>query len=318
MQGSRSNVYKGATRSSLVCIDITRNDVTSSKTSVNVSGDTNSITDRTWYFWYDTANNFVKKYESNATAPADYIISLPVGIFLNTVDVGYTSTDQVFNGMGYIGSTVWVDKGVKGLIPNGRNEDGSLKNTELTVDKLMTRTFNTTENVVLALYVNSISKTSFETYTYKENENINYSGSNVWDTCVIGSSTLTNGVISNFQPKLPFRAVDYGDCLLKNDKATIANYSFPSTKKTSLTLGASNTQYTAPATGWYFLQKKATGAQYVYMTNTTSGYTVSLNLTNNQTCYLNLPCKKSETVKISYDAGGTTEIFRFHYAEGGV
>lgn len=162
------------------------------------------------YALYRTDENVMKLFTTTSGLRAD-ILSLPIGRC--TADgVHFVGTiDQIFNGMGYIGSTVWVDKGVKGLSPNGRNEDGSLKNTELTVDKLITRTFNTTENVVLALYVNSISKTSFETYTYKENENINYSGSNVWDTCVIGSSTLTNGVISNFQPKQPFRAVDHSE-----------------------------------------------------------------------------------------------------------
>ena len=46
-------------------------------------------------------------------------------------DSGFTSIDQVFNGFGYIGSTVFALPGVKGLAPNGRNADGSLKNTEV-------------------------------------------------------------------------------------------------------------------------------------------------------------------------------------------
>jgi hypothetical protein len=122
-----------------------------------------------------------------------------------------TSVDQVFNGFGYIGSTIFVDKGVKGLIPNGRNKDGTLNNIEFVTGKVLTRTFNTTENCVFALSGTAISKTSLESYAYKEIENFNYSGSGTWNCCAIGSFTLTNGVISNFNTKLPFRAVDYNE-----------------------------------------------------------------------------------------------------------
>ena len=81
--------------------------------------------------WYDTNTNLVKSYTGGAYSGNN--LSFPIAICTKTStsdDNLLTSIDQVFNGMGYIGSTIWVDKGVKGLIPNGRNQDGSLKSIE--------------------------------------------------------------------------------------------------------------------------------------------------------------------------------------------
>jgi hypothetical protein len=88
--------------------------------------------------WYDTTNNIVKfTDDSGATWVGGQ--SLPIGI-VSSDNTKIVSIDQVFNGMGYIGSTVWVDKGVKGLIPNGRNEDGTLRNIEWVNNKILTHT----------------------------------------------------------------------------------------------------------------------------------------------------------------------------------
>ena len=51
---------------------------------------------------------------------------LPIAIVSSRgVDDKFASIDQVFNGFGYIGSTVFALPGVKVQIPNGRNEDGT-------------------------------------------------------------------------------------------------------------------------------------------------------------------------------------------------
>lgn len=100
------------------------------------SGTTNPSSGTGVYF--NTNDNKVVFYNSGAIT--DNVISLPIlrGTSDGTHTVG--SINQVFNGMGYIGSTVWVDKGVKGLMSNGRNADGSLINEEVTTDKLYTLT----------------------------------------------------------------------------------------------------------------------------------------------------------------------------------
>ena len=67
-------------------------------------------------------------------------LSLPIAII--TVSNGaISSIDQVFNGFGYIGSTVFALPGVKVQIPDGKNEDGTLKSIEYTTDRMVTYTF---------------------------------------------------------------------------------------------------------------------------------------------------------------------------------
>lgn len=64
-------------------------------------------------------------------------------VSVKTAETGVAFINQIFNGIGYIGSTIWVDKGIKVLIPDGRNEDGTLKNIEYEQPKIVTRTFTT-------------------------------------------------------------------------------------------------------------------------------------------------------------------------------
>ena len=89
-----------------------------------------------WRLFYNTATNTITRYNGN-----DEVIesncSLPVAIYSGASNV-ITTIDQVFNGFGYIGSTVFVLPNVKGLAPNGRNTDGTLKNTEFTVGSVLT------------------------------------------------------------------------------------------------------------------------------------------------------------------------------------
>ena len=80
--------------------------------------------------WYDTTNNAIKMYNNGAWVRS---CSLPFAIYQRTNGEA-TAIKQVFNGFGYMGSTVFALPGVKGLIPNGRNADGTLNNTEITID----------------------------------------------------------------------------------------------------------------------------------------------------------------------------------------
>lgn len=163
-------------------------------------------------WWYDTTNNIIKRY--NGSIWENNYISLPTCVF-TTVDGSVTSIDQVFNGMGYIGSTVWVDKGVKGLIPNGRNEDGTLNNIEFTTQNILLR--NNTEKGPVYLVIADGGTRVFIAYkaswVFDEKSNHILADGVIRDNIgFYGDITLgTDGVISNFNPKLPFRAVDYSE-----------------------------------------------------------------------------------------------------------
>ena len=115
-------------------IDITQNTIHSGHRGE--SGTNNQTSSDTYTIYYNTDINMVGKTIEGTTLSFAEVRSLPILKTISTTTTRYASVTQFFNGMGYIGSTIWVDKGVKGLIPNGRNEDGSLNNIEYTTEKL--------------------------------------------------------------------------------------------------------------------------------------------------------------------------------------
>ena len=93
----------------------------------------------TYAVWYDTTNGVIKLTSDNGTTwTSGY--SFPVAIASSETNVGYT-IERVFNGIGYIGNTIFALPGIKGLIPDGRNEDGTLKSIPFEITKPSNRTF---------------------------------------------------------------------------------------------------------------------------------------------------------------------------------
>lgn len=166
-----------------------------------------------YMLWYDTANNLVKRTaDSGATWISDH--SLPYGL-VNCGANGYTEITQVFNGMGFIGSTVWVDKGVEGLAPKLRNADGTLNNVKVSSSRVQiyTNTDSTwsATNVGYVLTVtNSLDRRTQSTYNAMRNINVTINGvEEVF--CKLADCTIVNGTITTFSPVLPFRAADAQD-----------------------------------------------------------------------------------------------------------
>ena len=89
--------------------------------------------------WYDTAENIVKITNDSGSTWQNYA-SLPIGVFTMAGTGATKKVKHVFNGFGYIGSTVFAVPGVKGLMADGLNEDGSYKTIERTFDKMVMRT----------------------------------------------------------------------------------------------------------------------------------------------------------------------------------
>ena len=172
------------------------------------------------YYWYDTANNLLKRY--NGTAWVDGY-TLPIALMSYNGTGVITSINQVFNGMGYIGSTVWVDKGVKGLIPNGRNEDGSLKNIEFVSSKVITHSKtdgNSRNGFDIVIDKDSVVTFTNTHYEVKEDGYIyNMAGTAKLSMFAFGTYSSNADTITSFQPKQPFRAVDYNDFDTKVNKA---------------------------------------------------------------------------------------------------
>ena len=97
-----------------------------------------------------------------------------------------------------------------------------------------------------------------------------------------------------------------------------SGFGFPSSNYDDLELGASGTQYTAPANGWISLCKKTASAnQYIILENSTKSHGVNSRPNVSGTViYIALPVQKGDVVTITYDASGETKYFRFIYAEG--
>lgn len=79
--------------------------------------------------WYDTDNNIIKHTTDSGKNWIDEEIYFPAGI-VSIVNGAFDSVVDIFNGSGFIGSCGWLDRGIKCLFSNGRNDDGTLKNVE--------------------------------------------------------------------------------------------------------------------------------------------------------------------------------------------
>ena len=241
------------------------------------------------------------------------VLSFPLALVVRDT-TGIGSVDQVFNGFGYIGSTVFALPDVKGLIPNGRNTDGSLKNLlsiNYSVHIYTLHSSETKENIPIYVQQNgSIFRVLNHIYDEKNNFNLNFGDINY---CYVGPYvSYANGKITSFIPKTPFHVLDY------NDKSTISGWSMPSSRYIDLTLGASGSTYKAPANGYFYLGKShsSTGG-IIDMQNITSKVRLQTsNVVAKDYMFLYLPARKNDIIKINYKADGTLQGFMFIYAEG--
>lgn len=257
--------------------------------------------------WYDTTNNRLKLTSNSGSSWVEGLC-LPIALFTITT-TAITSINQVFNGFGYIGSTIWVDKGVKGLIPNGRNEDGTLNNIEFTTEKVTTISVSDPIKYFGIKLEGGLKAGVYGDWLYNESTNTVQIGNDIYTWMYGGTLTCTNGVISNFQPKLPFKVID---------KYEASGLSMPSSKYIDLTLGASGTIYTAPANGWVSVNKTATASnQNLDIGSSGVGFDIHSS-SNGQWLCVSTPVRKGTTFYVNYTAGGAVNWFRFRYAEGEV
>ena len=261
-------------------------------TSNSGSGSVPSYSSAPMTLYYKTDTN--RLYSIKPTTTQN---SLPLGIITREAiaNTGYylRKLDKVFNGFGFIGKIVYSLPGVKGLIPDGRNPDGTLKSKEILVQKVryLEIDFNAghisrpdiwvfltvTDMLVWGASYGHI--TEFKTrpvsshddtnrsYIVDENHWIHCYNNTTWqpydytDNIVKLFSVNTNAdrVISiNDDNQYPLRAVDY------NDTVFIAHQALPSHKVINLTLEASGTTYKAPADGYYILRWWSTGSTYSF------------------------------------------------------
>lgn len=252
--------------------------------------------------------------------------SLPIALGTSTVS-SWVSIDQVFNGFGFVGSTIFALPGIKGLSPNGNDSlTGIKKNNIISIENILTYTCpNITANVILDLYANKIAinsqafdKPTIDLIFFDEINNYNYAGLGISNDIWVGSARIENGKIVLFNPKHPISLID------KNDSSWVAQQAMPSKKYINLELGISGTVYTAVANGYIQLVKQATAAnQYLvaYDTNlpstTVDENTIAIKWsTSSVNDVLYFPVRKGQQFIIGYTFGGQTIAFRLIFAQG--
>lgn len=180
------------------------------------SGTTAPTVTTIFWLWHDTTDNKVKFTSNNGETWNDGW-SLPVGLITGT-NSGITSIDEVFNGLGFIGGTIFANKGIKYLIPNGRNEDGTLKNLEVETTKVSTISIAAprTDTYITLMANGQISISSILSSGlayYDEEKNLFYQNhvDKGGGACVVGIFSCSATGVDKFEPKYAFRAVDFND-----------------------------------------------------------------------------------------------------------
>ena len=104
-------------------------------------------------------------------------------------------------------------------------------------------------------------------------------------------------------------------------KSYFSGLCMPSGTYDDLTLGASGATYTAPANGYVVVSKRG-GAADLYLNNwggSDNAYMVEArSVSASQAVTIAFPVRKGEVFEIQYNLTGSTEIFRFIYAQGEV
>ena len=155
--------------------------------------------------YYDTSNNVINFYTSGG---AQSEVSFPIAICTATGQI--SSIDQIFNGFGYIGNTMFALPGVSGLIPNGRNSDGTLNNTAVTISALRTLSFSTQTQSDFGLTATAIFSSANAVYNAVDNKNYNTTTGNFLGFVNCGTvETDSTGSITSLTTKTAFNALDY-------------------------------------------------------------------------------------------------------------
>jgi hypothetical protein len=271
----------GGSGTCMICISSDDDYTATSSILKCLSGD--NITPIEYSICYDTATNIIARYGENLAVNIPKA-SFPLAI-VQQVDGVHTSIDQVFNGFGFIGDEFYVLPGVTCLMPDGRNEDGSLKNIEFTTTRVDVCHDNDRNNPMELIhyhkpfFLHSDGHLQYTNWywqqkdkpTFKSDNNINYwyntETNQIWyyryrqqepeatpveeirQCACVGQYLMSSNGITNFRSKQDIQVLDY------NNTEYMAHQAMPSDKYIDLTLGASGTSYIAPADGWFYLGK---------------------------------------------------------------
>ena len=283
--------------------------------------------------WYDTTNNVCKRSKDGGSTWDTVHASLPYALVTND-GTGYISIDQIFNGFGYIGSTVFALPGVKVQAPNGKNKDGTYNSSVYTISVVRTipidsswRTFDIylTQNE-LGKWPNIINGSVGTRYNSENNFYEVYSaGQSKWVSlpkqlaiAKVKADTTSPYKITSFEPYTVDSVVNSNASNFSQaGRSYLSGLSMPSNKYIDLTLGATGATYTAPANGWFTINKHSTAGKLVAFENASSGKVTWIAQISEETdCRVSCPARTGDIVKLWHTADGKLNFFRFIYADG--
>ena len=258
------------------------------------------------------------------TALSDTVLSFPFALVVRDT-TGIGSIDQVFNGFGYIVSTVFVLPGVKVQIPNGRNTDGTYnyllkETTSVTRRNVSGSKFN--QYVMISTNEDIAGPTEQVKYDSELNSYIYTHDNSKKSWCIFAELNFESGKITSWKPyTVDSIANSNASNFSQAGRSYLPGLGMPSNRYIDLTLGASGSTYTAPANGWFFLNTWATSTATAYyqLHNRTSDLAL-LAVPDQGHVYQQkgfIPCKTGDIVALVYSNIDTTKTrWRFIYAQG--
>jgi hypothetical protein len=261
--------------------------------------------------------------------------------FLNKSQVSNCILEAPNGVLTYSGNTITLKAGLKVLVPDGRNSDGTLKSIEVTLQNDITGTtksyqanrgnqplfidsegnFHYDDTQSDGYYITDFSSngTYDVNYSPKTNTTKRTNGTaGSWTTvkyAYIGRVTIDRNL------DVTYASIEQPINLFTNtDKKYIAGLPMPSGWSIDLTLGASGTTYTAPGNGWVSLAKVANAVgQYIEMNiNNQIRSNVISPVSTNFGLKTFISVSHGQQFTINYNASGNVEMFKFTYALGEV
>jgi len=143
-----------------------------SNKNATFSGPTQPTITTLYAVWYDTTNNVIKMTNDTGATWIERQVALPIAMEHCITASVESSIAQVFNGFGYIHNIVFTLPDVEFLMPDGFNNDGTLKSRRFVTPTVVLDNFITDTTGTSVTYISpSIQAPYFQRYShYVESE----------------------------------------------------------------------------------------------------------------------------------------------------
>lgn len=230
--------------------------------------------------WYDTTNNKIKMTDdSGSTWNEDW--SFPLCI-VSADNIGFISIDSVFNGFGYICNIVFTLPDVEFLMPDGFNNDGTLKSRRFVTPTVVLDNFITDTTGTSVTYISpSIQAPYFQRYShYVESEEQPETEYTLWYNpktnkmyhsestvefneiyrCYVGKVERKDYKVTSLETHKVFNLNTLIDELNGSMRETVIGWLMPN--YTAGVSKSSTTTYTAESDGWVLFNTTDAGADF--------------------------------------------------------